>query len=328
MDLKHGYENFWISGTIEGQKIERKFEILEEKNPEYQIAESPAAWELRVLSRARELFHPLYQLACYSTGSVGEADMAELEGAIEGIRKRTDCSDFLLAVLQRLMKCCQIPETIRQKAKNTMLDYCYWMDETGSDALYIRHADGVSVTGCDMFVSPSDARPAIDHSEDVTNYTTNSNSEGGITFANPILDNATDPSVTYYGGNYYAVHTGPGGTDYISVRKAPRLAELQETKEVRVYEDAQGEKICAPEIHRIDDKWYIYYCQETDHNRQIYVLEADTDDAQGTYTGKGEISLPTEDNIDPSVFIEEETEELFFCGIALENWEIVGRKHS
>ncbi|MGG1516666.1 family 43 glycosylhydrolase [Paenibacillus oryzisoli] len=131
-------------------------------------------------------------------------------------------------------------------------------------------------------------------------------------FTNPILSNATNPAITYDGGYYYAVHTRPGGTNYIAVRKAERLSDLEQAEEIHVYNVPSGQSaVWAPEMFKINNKWYIYYCADTNHDRQIFVLESTTSDALGSYTSKGELSLPFTRNIDPSIFTDETTGESY-----------------
>ena len=56
-----------------------------------------------------------------------------------------------------------------------------------------------------------------------------------------------------------------------------------------------GNNIWAPEIHRLNDKWYLYVAADdgADANHRMFVLEGDSADPQGSYTLKGQISTPS-----------------------------------
>ena len=53
-------------------------------------------------------------------------------------------------------------------------------------------------------------------------------------------------------------------------------------------------ELWAPELHRLGGKWYVYVAADDgkDANHRMFVLEGDSDDPQGGYTFKGQISIP------------------------------------
>jgi GH43 family beta-xylosidase len=117
------------------------------------------------------------------------------------------------------------------------------------------------------------------------------------TFSNPIADLA-DPHITYYNGSYYL--TGTTGNN-ITVKKATTLNALKFAAGVVVFTVASGGPCCnfwAPELHRIDNKWYIYYTGGTNTNlasQRTWVIENSSDDpVTGTWANKGQIFHPTE----------------------------------
>ena len=82
-------------------------------------------------------------------------------------------------------------------------------------------------------------------------------------FANPLVRQRADPHVTLQpDGWYYYTATVPE-YDRIEVRRARSLNELGAADAKVVWrKHASGEMgahIWAPEIHRIDGKWYIYF---------------------------------------------------------------------
>ena len=115
------------------------------------------------------------------------------------------------------------------------------------------------------------------------------------TFLNPITQGA-DPWVVKHGSTYYSVESREGG---IFVYKSDTLPQLKRNG-VRVWSPGSAgwnrTDIWAPELHRIGDRWYIYYAagqpgpsgpDAAFTDQRSGVLESTTDDPQGTYTDRG-----------------------------------------
>ena len=110
------------------------------------------------------------------------------------------------------------------------------------------------------------------------------------TFTNPIA-NGADPWVTKYKGYYYVCLGGAGNS--ITVSKSKSL--IKPGKRVKVWiapkEGWNSDCIWAPELHRIGNKWYIYYAAGKSGPPFIYqrsgVLESVTEDPQGEYIDRG-----------------------------------------
>jgi GH43 family beta-xylosidase len=82
------------------------------------------------------------------------------------------------------------------------------------------------------------------------------------TFSNPISEMA-DPHITYYNNTYYL--TGTTGNN-ITLRKAAALNALKYAPGIVVFTAPSGGPCCnfwAPELHRINNAWYIYYTAGT-----------------------------------------------------------------
>lgn len=85
----------------------------------------------------------------------------------------------------------------------------------------------------------------------------------------------------------------------MKVARTPWLQSLNSNSEV-VWKPPTGtmysKNLWAPEIHRINDKWYAYVAADdgTDANHRMYVLEGDSQDPQGSYTLKGKITTPSD----------------------------------
>ncbi|PST82873.1 glycoside hydrolase [Pedobacter yulinensis] len=118
---------------------------------------------------------------------------------------------------------------------------------------------------------------------------------GSSTFKNPIAKGA-DPWVIRDGNQYYvclATGGGNGRRPGITVSKSASLTEPG--KRVTVWQAPESgwnrDCIWAPELHRIGNRWYIYYAAGKSGppyiNQRSGVLESVTDDPQGAYTDKG-----------------------------------------
>ncbi|MEL7977182.1 glycoside hydrolase family 43 protein [Isoptericola sp. F-RaC21] len=123
---------------------------------------------------------------------------------------------------------------------------------------------------------------------------------------NPIVLQRADPCVLRHEGTYYFTGSHPR-YDRIVLRRADRLEDLQKADEVTIWtkhaSGPQSQLIWAPEIHRVDGAWYIYYAAApVDHgtvdapsenetfNHRIFVLENTADDPfEGEWTERGQV---------------------------------------
>jgi GH43 family beta-xylosidase len=119
-------------------------------------------------------------------------------------------------------------------------------------------------------------------------------------FTNPIGDLA-DPHITYIDGYYY--YTGTTGGD-ISMKRSLTIEGLKQISFTKLfgpgYTGAQVANYWAPELFKLDGKWYIYYTASqtgtnTD-NQRTYVLEnANTNPLSNNWVFKGKIYSPGSD---------------------------------
>jgi galactose mutarotase-like enzyme/GH43 family beta-xylosidase len=112
------------------------------------------------------------------------------------------------------------------------------------------------------------------------------------TFTNPIA-NGADPWIVKHNGFYYVCQSGGGSNQgFITVSKSSSPTRIG--KRVRVWnapkDSWNSHCVWAPELHRIGEKWYIYYAAGTSGPPYIHqrsgVLESVTDDPQGAYIEK------------------------------------------
>ncbi|WP_277207955.1 glycoside hydrolase family 43 protein [Isoptericola croceus] len=124
--------------------------------------------------------------------------------------------------------------------------------------------------------------------------------------SNPIVLQRADPHVLRHDGQYYFTGSHPA-YDRVVLRRAERLEDLQAADEVTIWTrhetGPQSHLIWAPEIHRVDGAWYVYYAAApNDHgtvdapganetfNHRVFVLECTADDPlTGEWVDRGQV---------------------------------------
>lgn len=116
------------------------------------------------------------------------------------------------------------------------------------------------------------------------------------TYTNPLLPSGPDPWIAHEGGIYYFMSTRG---DHLAIRKTTDLSQLAKAAPVTVWtppkQGPNGQSIWAPELHRIDGRWFIYYtaadsAHDDDAHRGIFVLEnTSADPTQGTWIDRGQL---------------------------------------
>ena len=142
----------YVEAEVCGQKFQRIFENLRKKKPSHRKREmsdpvkdmakfflgkieydrlEPA----KIIAKSHNYIS--HTVLCHGLleGKISDKDVEVLEGSLDIVRARHDCSDFELAGLLRIYLTYDIPETLRRKIKEAALSYRYWMDEQGADAM-------------------------------------------------------------------------------------------------------------------------------------------------------------------------------------------------
>lgn len=128
------------------------------------------------------------------------------------------------------------------------------------------------------------------------------------TYTNPLLPSGPDPWITQVDGTYYYTHTLG---DRIALWRTRNIAELGQAQSVVVWRPPatgpNAHSIWAPELHRLDGKWFIYYSAtasgfKDDAHRAVFVLENDAADPMtGHWIDRGRINT-AHAGIDGTVF--------------------------
>lgn len=115
-------------------------------------------------------------------------------------------------------------------------------------------------------------------------------------FSNPLGPGA-DPYITQWDGQYYLLATTGNN---VRIERAASLENIHssspQSSSMVVWTPPGGtsysEQIWAPELHRLNDKWYIYVAASDGNNatHRMHVLERDDPDPMGSYVYKGQIN--------------------------------------
>lgn len=129
------------------------------------------------------------------------------------------------------------------------------------------------------------------------------------TFTNPILVDGADPYAYLHEDGYYYFMATRGNR--LDLWRTEDLTQLESVTPVTIWSPPEtGPNSCciwAPEIHFIDNKWYVYYTgsdkeDEGDHSRFVFVLENENENpTEGEWIDRGKINTKLS-GIDGSVF--------------------------
>lgn len=130
-------------------------------------------------------------------------------------------------------------------------------------------------------------------------------------FDNPLALQRADPHVTRADdGTYYFIATVPE-YDCIEIRKAETINGIKEAEPVMVWrkhdKGPMSEHIWAPELHRIDGKWYIYFAASEADDKwklRMYALSNPAQDpTKGDWTEEGRVRSNRDDfSLDATTF--------------------------
>ncbi|WP_020615526.1 family 43 glycosylhydrolase [Paenibacillus daejeonensis] len=130
-------------------------------------------------------------------------------------------------------------------------------------------------------------------------------------YPQPLILNRADPFVIKHTDGYYYFTASVPEYDRLVLRRARTIVELAEAEETVIWTKhnagEMGNHIWAPELHRIDGKWYIYFAAGSAEDKwaiRPYVLEcADANPLTGTWVEKGRIQTPIESfSLDATTF--------------------------
>lgn len=139
------------------------------------------------------------------------------------------------------------------------------------------------------------------------------------TYSNPLLATGAEPWAILYEGKYYYTQ---GSENKIVLWETNDLTDLSHAVQKDVWlpqEPGNSYHLWAPELHRIDNKWYVYFTADDGNmdNHQLYVIENEADNPlEGKFVMKGCIATDKHNNwaIHASTFEHNGQRYLIWCG--------------
>ena len=129
------------------------------------------------------------------------------------------------------------------------------------------------------------------------------------TFTNPLLESGADPWVTFDNGFYYYMNTT--GVN-LTIWRTRDVTDLHNAEKKVVWvppaEGPYSHGIWAPELHRLEGKWYIYFAADagTNETHRIWVIENSArDPLSGSWQLRGKVADASDKwAIDATVLVE------------------------
>ena len=137
-----GKKRFDIAFEVCGQKFFRSIQLLQNLEIEFEKEEtSPEERMKECIAGIGELadmnhYSSIYVLAHHATtGVIDHRDYERIDVVLDKVKTRIDCSDFGLAALFVAYEKLPLKEEYKQKIRERALDFRYWMDQEGADAM-------------------------------------------------------------------------------------------------------------------------------------------------------------------------------------------------
>lgn len=150
LDIGEGCQIIRLSLTVQGESLKRDLELIENDLPVYRTTkDSIPEHRKRVIAELVDLgrqYSPkdekgLYAYGVYARmvaggGKISAEDKKILMHSLAVVESCSDCADFALSVLLRILLTFPIEdEELLQRMKQVVLGFRYWPDEPGSDAM-------------------------------------------------------------------------------------------------------------------------------------------------------------------------------------------------
>ena len=141
----------------------------------------------------------------------------------------------------------------------------------------------------------------------------------GATYTNPLRERGAEPWAVFHEGKYYYTQ---GSENRVILWETDDIADLSHATQKDVWiptDPSNSYHLWAPEIHRINNKWYIYFAADDGNmdNHQIYVVENEAaNPMEGTFVMKGRIQTDKDNNwaIHASTFEHDGQRYMIWCG--------------
>lgn len=122
-------------------------------------------------------------------------------------------------------------------------------------------------------------------------------------YTNPVFPTGSSPWLIHHGGSYYYMQSM---NDHVSIWKANRIADIASAQEHVIYAPGNIYHISAPQLHRFDGRWYLYFSSDDGSGRDvrhIYVMENPAPNPlEGAFTMLGWVRTGNVKDIHPTTF--------------------------
>ena len=141
----------------------------------------------------------------------------------------------------------------------------------------------------------------------------------GDTYTNPLREKGAEPWSVFHEGKYYYTQ---GSESRIILWETSDITNLDDSLKKPVWiptDPSNSHHLWAPELHRINNKWYIYFAADDGNmdNHQIYVIENEAaTPTEGKFVMKGRIPTDKDNNwaIHASTFEHNGQRYMLWCG--------------
>ncbi len=122
---------------------------------------------------------------------------------------------------------------------------------------------------------------------------TENNNQNFEVISNPILKDGQDPWIFQEGDTFHYCYS-KGNSIYL--KSVKKLGELENSKEIKLWtapiNTSYSKEIWAPELHKIEDKWYVYFAADDGENanHRMHVLSSENESINSTFKYSGQIS--------------------------------------
>lgn len=96
-------------------------------------------------------------------------------------------------------------------------------------------------------------------------------------FTNPLFTSGADPWITWIDSSYHYCFSKGGA---LHIRTANNIPDLRSAESVKIWQPPANtnysKELWAPELHKIDDRWYVYFAADDgdNANHRMYVLRS------------------------------------------------------
>lgn len=123
---------------------------------------------------------------------------------------------------------------------------------------------------------------------------------------NPIVDSGADPWIIRQDSTFHYCYAKGGG---IYVKSVEKFSDLNTVKEHMIWQAPDSgmysKEVWAPELHRLDGKWYVYFAADDGENKnhRMHALSSSSDMPHADFSYAGKVSDDTDKwAIDGTVF--------------------------